>query len=114
VVETVLLQRLYLLVLIGHGIRRLHVAGVTAHPIGAWAVRQARNLAMDLGDRLGTLRFLIHDRDPAFTAMFGEVFKAEELRISGASRLLSVAVVKRAREAGQVVGHLPGHTSLAK
>jgi putative transposase len=57
------------------------VAGVTAHPTGAWAVQQARNLAMDLGDRLGTLRFLIHDRDPVLTAAFGEVFKSEGLRI---------------------------------
>jgi putative transposase len=81
VVETVLLQRLYVLVFIEHGTRRLHVAGVTARPTGAWAVQQARNLAMDLGDRLGTLRFLIHDRDPVFTAAFGEVFRAEGLRI---------------------------------
>ena len=44
-------------------------------------VQQARNLAMDLGDRLGALRFLIHDRDPLFTTAFGEVFKAEGLRI---------------------------------
>ena len=36
---------------------------------------------MDLGDRIGTLRFLIHDRDPLFTAVFGEVFKSEGLRI---------------------------------
>jgi len=57
------------------------VAGVTAHPTGAWAVQQARNLAMDLGDRLGMLRFLFHDRDPVFTCGFGEVFKAEGLRI---------------------------------
>jgi putative transposase len=81
VVETVLLQRLYVLVFIEHGTRRLHVAGVTARPTGAWAVQQARNLAMDLGDRLGTLRFLIHDRDPVFTAAFGEVFRSEGLRI---------------------------------
>ena len=81
VVETVLLKRLYVLVFIEHGTRRLHLGGVTAHPTGAWAVQQARNLAMDLGDRLGTLRFLIHDRDPLFTAAFGEVFKAEGLRI---------------------------------
>lgn len=81
VVETVLLKRLYVLVFIEHGTRRLHLAGVTAHPTGAWAAQQARNLTMDLGDRLGTLRFLIHDRDPLFTAAFGEVFTAEGLRI---------------------------------
>jgi putative transposase len=80
-VETVLFQRLYVLVFIEHGTRRLHVAGVTASPTGAWAAQQARNLAMDLGERLGTLRFLIHDRDPVFTTAFGEVFKAEGLRI---------------------------------
>jgi transposase InsO family protein len=36
---------------------------------------------MDLGDRLETLRFLIHDRDPLFTAAFGEVFTSEGVRI---------------------------------
>jgi len=81
VVETVLLKRLYVLVFIEHGTRRLHVAGVTACPTGAWAAQQARNLAMDLGDRLATLRFLIHDRDPLFTTAFGEVFMAEGLRV---------------------------------
>lgn len=40
----------------------------------------ARNLAMDLGNRLGTLRFVIHDRDPVFTSAFGEVFRSEGLR----------------------------------
>jgi hypothetical protein len=81
IVETVLLQRLYVLVFIEHGTRRLHLGGVTAHQTGAWAVQQARNLAMELGDRLETLRFLIHDRDALFTAALGEVFKSEELRI---------------------------------
>jgi putative transposase len=81
VVETVLLQRLYVLVFIEHGSRRLHVAGVTACPTGAWAVQQARNLAMDVGDRLGAVRFLIHDRDPVFTTAFDEVLKSEGLRI---------------------------------
>jgi putative transposase len=42
VVETVLLKRLYVLVFIEHGTRRLHLAGVTAHPTGAWAAQQAR------------------------------------------------------------------------
>ena len=66
----------------------MHLAGVTARPTGAWAAQQARNLAMDLGDRLGTLRFLIHDRDPLFTTAFGEVFKSEGLRIIAFARLV--------------------------
>jgi putative transposase len=81
VVETVLLKRLHVLVFIEHGTRRVHLGGVTAHPTGAWAVQQARNLAMDLDDRLGALRFLVHDRDPLFTTAFGKVFKAEGLRM---------------------------------
>ncbi len=81
VVETVLLRRLYVLVFIEHGTRRLHLAGVTAHPTGTWAAQQARNLVMDLDDRLGTLRFLIRDRDPVFTTAFDEVFRSEGLRI---------------------------------
>ncbi|WP_431918114.1 hypothetical protein [Nonomuraea jabiensis] len=81
VVETVLLKRLYALVFIEHGTRKLHLGGVTAHPTGAWALQQARSLAMDLGSRIETLRFLIHDRDPLFTTAFAEVFKAEGLRI---------------------------------
>jgi transposase InsO family protein len=54
---------------------------VTAHPTGAWAVQQARNLVMDLGDDLAALRFLIHARDPLFTVALGEVFKADGMRI---------------------------------
>lgn len=52
-----LLKRLHVLVFIEHGTRRLHLAGVTARPTAAWAVQQARNLAMDLDDRLRTMRF---------------------------------------------------------
>jgi putative transposase len=81
VAETVLLRRLHVLVFIEHGTRRLHLAGVTARPTGARAVQQARNLAMDLGGRPGTMRFLIHDRDPLFTAAFAEVFKSEGLEV---------------------------------
>ncbi|MGV9385069.1 integrase core domain-containing protein [Nonomuraea sp. NPDC003707] len=81
VVETALLKRLYVLVFIEHGTRRLHLAGVTAHPTGAWTVQQARNLAMDLGERIVGLRFMIHDRDPLFTSAFREVFAAEGLRV---------------------------------
>ena len=44
-------------------------------------MQQARNLAMDLGDRPGTLRFLVHDRDSVFTIAFVKVFTAAGLQI---------------------------------
>jgi transposase InsO family protein len=76
----VLLKRLYVLIFIEHRTRRLHLAGVTAHPTGAWTAQQARNLIMDLHDRLAGLRFVTHDRDPLFTSAFREVFTTEGLR----------------------------------
>jgi hypothetical protein len=75
-VETVFLKRIYVLVFIEHDTRRLHLAGVSSQLTGAWAVQQARNLAMDLGRRIETFKFLIHDRDPIFTRAFNEAFEA--------------------------------------
>ena len=80
-VDTIALRRLYVLVFIEHGTRRLHVAGVTANPTGAWVTQAARNLAYDLGARLEELRFLIRDRDTKFTAAFDAVFTADNLHI---------------------------------
>ena len=75
-VDTVLLKRMYVLVFIEHGTRRMHLGGVTAHPTGDWTVQQARNLAIRLDERFEDIRFLIRDRGSNFTRSFDAVFQA--------------------------------------
>jgi putative transposase len=80
-VDTVFLRRLYVLFFIEHGTRRVHLAGITAHPRGERVARQARNLLMNLDDQAEGLKFLIRDRDAKFTAAFDAVFTAVAVRI---------------------------------
>jgi putative transposase len=80
-VDTVLLRRLYALIVIEHGTRRVHLAGITANPDGAWTTQAARNVLMDLGQRATSVKFLIRDRAGQFTSSFDAVFTAEGIRI---------------------------------
>jgi putative transposase len=80
-VDTVLLRRIYVLIVIEHSTRRVHLAGITAHPGGAWATQAARNFLMDLGQRAASVRFLIRDRAGQFTDSFDAVFLAYGIRI---------------------------------
>jgi putative transposase len=78
-VETLSLRRFYVLFFIELESRRVHLAGCTTNPTGAWVTQQARNLSFTgLFDRM---RFLIHDRDSKFSGAFDEVFRSERIQV---------------------------------
>ena len=80
-VETIWLQRLYVLFFIELGSRRVHVAGCTPNPSAPWVTQQARQLTWTLAERPESFRFLIRDRDQKFTDSFDDVFRSSGLEI---------------------------------
>ena len=79
--DPILLRRIYVLIAVEHGSRRVHLVGVSAHPTGAWTTQAARNLMTDLADRVSATKFLLRDRDSRFTRAFDAVFAADDIRI---------------------------------
>jgi putative transposase len=82
-VDSVFGGRLFVVFLLEHRSRRVHLAGLTQHPRATWVLQQARNILVDLDDRAAAqaIKFLIRDRDAKFTAAFDAVFTAIGARI---------------------------------
>jgi putative transposase len=80
-IETFWLKTLYVFFFIELGLRRVHLAGITANPDSAWVTQQARQLVWNLEEDDADLKFLIHDRDSKFTDAFDSVFKAADLHV---------------------------------
>ena len=74
-VDTVLLRRVSVLLVIELGSRRVHLAGGTVHPSGLWVAQQARDLLASLGDQTVAWRFVIGARDAKFTRVLDDVWR---------------------------------------
>jgi hypothetical protein len=77
--ESVLLRRYYVLFLIEHRSRRVHIAGCASSPDGSWVTQQARNLGLFFAEQ--QIRFLIRDRDSKYTGPCDQVFRSMQIRI---------------------------------
>ncbi|MBO3747513.1 hypothetical protein J5X84_15655 [Streptosporangiaceae bacterium NEAU-GS5] len=81
-VDTVFLERIYVLFVIEPASRRVHLVGVTAHPTGARVTQRACTLLMDATDWIDRIKFLIRDRDGKFVADFDAVLTSIDGRWS--------------------------------
>ena len=63
----------YVLFFIHLGSRKVHIAGVTPHPNGAWMVQIARHVTMEEWGCLSPGQYLLHDRDTKFCAAFQQL-----------------------------------------
>jgi putative transposase len=80
-VDTVLLRRVYVLVFICIGSRRIEYTACTTNPDGDWMLQQARNVLMDLDERGQRPRLLIHDRGSKFSRAFDTVLSSQGVTV---------------------------------
>jgi putative transposase len=80
-VDTIWLRRLYVLVFLSIGSRRVEYLACTRNPDTGWMLQQAHNLLMDIDDRRRQVRFLVHDRDSKFSAAFDALFDSADITI---------------------------------
>ena len=107
-VDTVLRWRICALIVIEHRARRVHLAGITAHPGGAGTLEAAGNVLVDLGRRAASVTFLGGDRAGPFTISCDAVFQAEAVKIPASPPRAPRANASCARVPGTRRRELPG------
>jgi putative transposase len=80
-VETIWLQRLYVMFFIELGSRRVHLAGCSPNLTATWVTQQARQLTWNVAEGQESFRFVIRDRDQKLTDSFDEVFRSVGMEI---------------------------------
>ena len=79
-VDTAFLRRFHVLFVIEIHTRRVHLAGISTNPTGAWTTQTARNFLMRLRDDHG-FRYLIRDGARQFTRSFDAVFAGSRITV---------------------------------
>lgn len=75
------LLEIFILFVIQHGSRRVHLVGMTAHPDKVWMKQQARNLSMFFADQAEKPGYLIRDIDGKFVPEFDAILEADGMEI---------------------------------
>ena len=73
---------IFVLFFIHVGSRRVHIAGMTAHPDRAWMMQQARNILMFFGEQKHTPTHLLRDHDGKFVPEFDAVFESDGVKVT--------------------------------
>jgi RHS repeat-associated protein len=76
-VETLWLRTLYVLFFIELQTRRVHIAGVTAHPDSVWVSSRRGILVCSRNGQSARAVYLIRDRDAKYSGAFDEIFRSE-------------------------------------
>jgi putative transposase len=80
-VDTVFFKRLYVLMFVHIGTRRVLATACTSEPNSAWVTQQARNLSWQLEDDGLKLSLVIHDHDRKFPSSFDSIFGSGGARV---------------------------------
>ena len=73
------LRRYFVVFVIALKTRRVHIAGIHPQPDGRWMEQMARNLTDPVDGFLRTARQLMHDRDPLYPRVCGEILASGDV-----------------------------------